>query len=1235
MMKRFFVFCMIMKIASCPAVADEIVHSFTGDVTIEQVDKNIQYRGEHVKIYNYPGRPELPYRVFTFILPQDADLESVSVSLRRVQKKAVNVWPAAAGSQRFFRDTEIFAEQKSLTGDIFPDRLVGDIHTGQMRSFKLVSVSVFLCRLYPGTKKVFTLETGDVVVQFERRADFFPGRQGVQQTPDPIGLKYLQNKAVNYVQGLSFYRSGAAGIEETGQTGYAILTTNDIVDRSTVLDDFIASKQQRGFQVYLITEDQWGAGTGDTAADNIRLWLKREYLSKNLEYVLLIGNPHARLGEVPMKMLWPRKNESIHKESPSDFYYADLTGNWDINANGFCGEYPQDFGPGGVDVHWDVVVGRIPFYNDYDELDHILRKIIDYENTPVEDIGWRKNILLAMEPLDKWTPGYQLGEQIKDYILSPDGTWLYSRIYENDYDLTQPPEFTPCNIQNVNNTWNNSPFGAALWSTNGTHDKAYDVMDIPHARQLNDSLPAFTFQCTCYNAYPETALNLSYEMLKNGAIASIGATRVSWYARNLQNFNGVATNRGMAFEFFKRLAREEMSCGYALEDLRQQLHFWLNEDWMNLVTFNLYGDPSLSVRTCKSTRVATLELHVENGTIRTSDGEAVSGTTAIDFEQGAAVQLYAETDPGYVFSHWSGVQDQLKKNPCLIVMEKDRSVQAHYIEGVKAAHVCVAAVKYPSALDVDINFELLLNRIKAAVQLDRVPDLLVLPEYSLVKEGTGAIEFIYDGVNKKYNIAPGYENHPVTVALDSISNLAERYSTNVVAGTLLEENGNDLYESALVMDNYGDIIGLRRKYAASGAAFLQSLGAYTLKTHRDTYFSIFPVLGEDAFTDSSWSNVAGLDADILVLCEKSGQIDYLGLTRDIYNQPFDPTTPDWQEKIQDIYIRHYIDDNHIVKALDGYLVVADGADTSAGIINLNPAPQLPGILRDTQPALFGLLELVPAVDVSYEFPQAGWYLLSLPGTAKNMNVDVLFPAAVSGKVLTFENNKYVAVEKLEPGKGYWVFFSQPCSTVIPLRPVRHFSRHIAQPGWALLGSVFDPIEFKRPRVTPRGSIALPVKYFDSLQQRYIDSEQLLPTVGYWIVNYNACTLSTGPDSVLLKSAKIRETAEPPAPPSMADILPESVVVPEHFRFRQNYPNPFNPETLIQYHLAEPCFVKIQVFNIKGESVKTLENRPRTAGRYKVLWNGRNDLDEPVPSGLYFIHMKAGRHSKTIKATLVK
>lgn len=80
--------------------------------------------------------------------------------------------------------------------------------------------------------------------------------------------------------------------------------------------------------------------------------------------------------------------------------------------------------------------------------------------------------------------------------------------------------------------------------------------------------------------------------------------------------------------------------------------------------------------------------------------------------------------------------------------------------------------------------------------------------------------------------------------------------------------------------------------------------------------------------------------------------------------------------------------------------------------------------------------------------------------------------------------------------------------------------------------------------------------------------------------------------------------------------------PSEYELSQNYPNPFNPSTVIEYRVPEAANVKLQVFNIQGQLVKTLADKLQNAGSYKVTWNGTDMNGAVVPTGVYFYQIEA-------------
>lgn len=98
---------------------------------------------------------------------------------------------------------------------------------------------------------------------------------------------------------------------------------------------------------------------------------------------------------------------------------------------------------------------------------------------------------------------------------------------------------------------------------------------------------------------------------------------------------------------------------------------------------------------------------------------------------------------------------------------------------------------------------------------------------------------------------------------------------------------------------------------------------------------------------------------------------------------------------------------------------------------------------------------------------------------------------------------------------------------------------------------------------------------------------------------------------------------------------EPVQIPMHIELAQNYPNPFNPTTEIAFAIPNPADVKLEIYNVLGQKVRTLVNERKTTGRYQMIWDGRSDSGISVASGVYFYRLSAGTFVKSRKMILLK
>jgi hypothetical protein len=97
----------------------------------------------------------------------------------------------------------------------------------------------------------------------------------------------------------------------------------------------------------------------------------------------------------------------------------------------------------------------------------------------------------------------------------------------------------------------------------------------------------------------------------------------------------------------------------------------------------------------------------------------------------------------------------------------------------------------------------------------------------------------------------------------------------------------------------------------------------------------------------------------------------------------------------------------------------------------------------------------------------------------------------------------------------------------------------------------------------------------------------------------------------------------------------SLLIPDHFALEQNYPNPFNSTAMIDFAVPYQTDVRIEVYNITGQLVKTLVSGSITAGVHHIAWDGLSDGGISVSSGLYFYRMASPGFVQTKKMLMLK
>jgi len=138
-------------------------------------------------------------------------------------------------------------------------------------------------------------------------------------------------------------------------------------------------------------------------------------------------------------------------------------------------------------------------------------------------------------------------------------------------------------------------------------------------------------------------------------------------------------------------------------------------------------------------------------------------------------------------------------------------------------------------------------------------------------------------------------------------------------------------------------------------------------------------------------------------------------------------------------------------------------------------------------------------------------------------------------------------------------------------------------------------------------------------------------------SYSITATKTGYDTYTQENIIINsdETTTHNIVMAQSDSENDTILFPVETYLKGNYPNPFNPTTTILYDIAREGKVKIEIFNVKGQRVKSLVDGVREAGSHIVVWDGHDDIGQVMSSGIYFYRMTTDEYRNVRKMLLLK
>jgi hypothetical protein len=607
----------------------------------------IQDKGQRIEMEEFsylmaPGKPMLPAKNFLIALPPGARVQSVEVKgIGAAQLPGTYqiiptppILPLVEPFQypelvkKIRREWQINNQAIYSTDQLYPKERGKLVSSGTLRKYSYASVSFYPFSYHPQSGRLIHYDAAQIIINYSLPSPGSPEAQRAEELKwDVVADEKASRLFVNYQEIKELYRAAESRPRSSQQThDHLIITTSDLLSAINS-SDFLDWKSSLGYNIRIVltTDTEITSQPGGDLAEQIRNFLRSYYALWGIEYVLLVGDYVA----IPMRYCYP--DPTNHRfdpfdwtsgEVPTDYYYSDLSGSdaesWDLDGDGYYGEYGED----SPDFLTEVYVGRIPT-NDLSRITYALDKIVTFEQDTQD---WKNHALHAGAFFYFTNEGYSGnpamdGADLSYYIEQDimDG-WTISHYSEQTGLETSIYDWPALGETAFINDWRTGQFAVVNWQghgwTDGVARKVWswdDGDDVPEANEiswpyfitrysnLDDDYPSIVTAVSCYVGCPEPAPggNLGIDLLTDpsfgASVGVIASARSPYGSSDWPNNPGGSYS--IMYEFNRFVINESKKVGQALYDSKfycNQNYGWDHyAEYLDMFTFNLYGDPAL------------------------------------------------------------------------------------------------------------------------------------------------------------------------------------------------------------------------------------------------------------------------------------------------------------------------------------------------------------------------------------------------------------------------------------------------------------------------------------------------------------------------------------------------------------------------------------------------------------------------------------------------------------------
>ncbi len=445
-----------------------------------------------------------------------------------------------------------------------------------------------------------------------------------------IDISFSQSKATgkipsSFTDNSFFANPGAINKWYTKDTqrNYDILVIGT-PELYAAMSSWVSFRFNQGLQVsFTEIATALSQGTGTSNAEKLRSYLQSQYSSNNFCYLLLLGDYNT----IPVAYLTPEPDG--WDQVPSDFFYGDLSSNWDSDNDGRLGEYSggnlnQDYE---VDFTPEVFVGRLST-NSPALMANIAGRIVAYEQSTEP---WKQKNLLPAAYLNynnepeaglSATDGADFMEYVRDTALA--GQQNFS-MYEQLGVVPSYPGDLALSEENFREVLNTQSWGMINWSAHGSgtssarkiwmddinEDNFPDqdemtwmgLVDRSSFDNLDTNTGTVIFAASCYNGLIDADEPcLAEYALQKRAVGVLGATRTGWYKVGWRNpgWGGLSSYNYHFLENFRQTGMD-LGTSHAYTNLLHTRYYLFGDpldsggiiwpELQNVYAYLLFGDP--------------------------------------------------------------------------------------------------------------------------------------------------------------------------------------------------------------------------------------------------------------------------------------------------------------------------------------------------------------------------------------------------------------------------------------------------------------------------------------------------------------------------------------------------------------------------------------------------------------------------------------------------------------------